>query len=121
MAVKDTQVKSAGIFGQDGVMWAATDDVQPTPAEVRNLLDGIHDNSKFHENGVVVGGARYQFVVPLSGGPAPDLTGVVGRKGATSVEVIVTGKAVVVATTDAPVSQLTGPLFAARELIKMGF
>ena len=113
-------MKSAGIFGQDGTTWAATDDLNVAAAEVRNLVAGVHDNSKFHENGVVVGGAKYMFVAPLQPGP-PELAGVVGRRGSTSVEVFLTGKAVVVGTTEGNVSELKGPAGLARQLIQLGF
>lgn len=120
IATKDPQVKSAGIFGQDGVAWATAGDLTPAPAEVRDLVAGVRDNSRLHENGVVVGGAKYMFVSPLPN-PEPGLAGVVARKGGASLEVIVTGKAVIVATTDGNLSELTGPVSAAREMVKMGF
>lgn len=120
MALKDPQVKSAGIFGQDGVAWATTDDLAPTPAEVRDLVAGVHDNARLQANGVVVGGAKFMFVAPLPN-PEPGLAGVVARKGATTLEVIVTGKAVVLATSEGNLADLTGPVFAARHLINVGF
>ena len=120
IARKDVQVKSVGIFGQDGVTWAATDDLNVTAAEVHNLVAGVHDNNKLHENGVVVGGTKYLFVAPLDA-DSPDLAGVLGHKGATSVEVILTRKAVVVATTEGYVSELTGPAGLALQLLKVGF
>jgi len=120
MATKDAQVKSAGIFGQDGVTWAATDDLKPTPTEVRDVLAGVRDNGRLQQNGVVVGGTKYMFLASLPP-QEPGLTGIAARKGTTSLAVIVTGKAVIVATTEEAVSNLTGPWFAARQLLKVGF
>ena len=59
------------------------------------------------------------FLAPLSN-LGPGLSGVVARKGSTTLEVILAGKAVVLATTEG-LAELTGNVFAACQMVDHGF
>merc|ERR1712232_47941 len=87
------KVKKAGIYGLNGAKWAASSGFNVSATEVKNLLAGLSDNSKLQTSGVVVAGTKYLLL------RASDRS-IYGKKGATGVCVVKTGKAVIVGQYD---------------------
>lgn len=113
---KGDGVKSAGIFGQDGATWLADAELKLPPAEVKALVEGIKDNTKF-TNGILAAKVKYVFL------RAPADNQVIGRKGPTTLLLITTMRSLIVVTTKdgANPGNITSHEFVANDLIKKGF
>jgi len=85
-------LKYAGIYGQDGTTWAHSNEVKTSAAEVKDLVAGVKDVSKFQASGIKYNGVKYMFLQVVEGV-------VVGRKGPNSICSRVSTKAIIVAVT----------------------
>jgi len=115
-------VKSAAIHGQDGAAWARSDELKVTPEEVKALVAGLKekDNKTFLASGIVAGGVKYMF---LKGNDNNAMTPVIGRKGPTTVFLVLSKKAIIITLTKdgANPGNVTSHQFVADDLAKKGF
>jgi len=59
---KEGDVAQAGIYGlEDGAIWDQTDGFGVTTDEVKAIVTGMKDNSKFQSLGLHAGGVKYMF------------------------------------------------------------
>ncbi|WAS95327.1 profilin [Nannocystis punicea] len=112
----DRGVKCAGIFGQDGATWGASDGFELTAPEVTNIVAGLRDKANLSA-GVTAGGNKFLFVTRLPEGS------LVARRGATSLLGILTTKAVIVLLTrdNYNPGSVDSHSAVAEKLIQLGF
>ena len=112
-----TNVKSGAIVGVDGSMWANKGLAIPA-AEAKALAEGIANNAKFQEKGIMVCGVKYMFLT----GDAATKT-VVGRKGPTTIMLAQSTKAIIVILTvdGANPGNVTSHTFIQKDLISKKF
>ena len=89
----EANIKSGAIVGIDGSMWAKKN-MDVSGAEIKGLVAGMQDNSKFQAGGVVCGGVKYMF---LSGDAATKTA--IGRKGPNSIMMAQSNKAICIIVT----------------------
>jgi len=100
---KDPNVKDAGIYGLDESTWW-NGDLKVTRDEIKNLVGGWKDSSKFQASGILVGGVKYMFLSVRQAVPNADpkkaiCAQVIGRKGPASVLLVQSGKSIIVTIT----------------------
>ncbi|GBG73594.1 hypothetical protein CBR_g16936 [Chara braunii] len=62
-ALPSGQLKSAGIIGLDGVVWARSENFPDlSEAEVQSLIGGFKDEKTLSESGLKLGGVKYMLV-----------------------------------------------------------
>jgi hypothetical protein len=112
---KSQGVKFAAIYGLDGAKWTAN--AEAKPGEIPTIVAGMKDNSKFQASGIVFSGIKYMYLTTRS----PE--GVVGRKGANSIVIRTTAKAVLIIITSdgANPANITSIDFVADDLKKKKF
>jgi profilin len=124
LVLQDQQVRVAGLYGQDGTLWAASDDLKLPATEVKDLIAGIRDNASFQQNGVIIAGAKYMFVHDYSDYDAPTVTGFIAKKGPTFAVGVMTGKTLTVVLTADGVTglgEIQGLHFLTKQLLARGF
>jgi len=82
-------VSKAAIIGHDGNKWAASAGFNVSPEEGKKLLGGFKDASTVQGAGVTIGGVKYMTL-------KADPRSIYGKKGATGVVAVKTGKAVLI-------------------------
>jgi len=122
LVLKGDGVKAASIHGQDGAKWASSsDDIKLTADEVKALVAGVKDTSKFTASGVVISGVKYMFLRSMDDGEGKNT--VVARKGPTTALITLSKKAIIVALTKdgANPANITSHTFVRDDLMKKNF
>jgi len=116
--LKDKEnVAAGGIYGDDGAVWSENG-LKLAKAEILNLVAGMKKSEVFQQKSPIVSGVSYMFLKAASdGNPA------VLRKGAASLLIAKSKKAVIVVKTKdgANPGNVTTVTFVAGDLIKKGF
>jgi len=117
-SAKNSAIKAAGLFGQDGAKWAADSDAEATGDEVKALVAGLGDVSKLQASAPYVKGKKFMYLSSQGDGTA------VCRAGPTSLVVRKTKKAIIVALTSDganPADAVVGVAALAKDLEGKGF
>jgi len=95
MKDKSAAIQDAGIFGQNGAPWAVSAGLKAvTATEIKALVEGIKDVTKFQASGMHVGGNKYFYLNTMS------LTSgnhIIGKKGPASVVACLSKQAIILA------------------------
>mmetsp|Transcript_124479 Transcript_124479/g.175639 ORF Transcript_124479/g.175639 Transcript_124479/m.175639 type:complete len:128 (-) Transcript_124479:53-436(-) len=89
---------SAAIIGHDGNTWATSAGFAVSPAEGKTIVAGFSNSGGLAASGIVAGGTKYMFL------RAVDDRSIMGRKGTAGIHCVKTGKAVLVAIYDQPIT-----------------
>jgi len=100
---KDPNVKDAGLYGLDGATWW-NGDLKVTHDEIKALVAGWKDTTKFQASGIVVGGVKYMFLSKRDEVKGADAkhsicSQIIGRKGPNSVLLISSTKGLIITVT----------------------
>ncbi|KAJ7545713.1 hypothetical protein O6H91_08G006500 [Diphasiastrum complanatum] len=93
------RLTSAAIVGQDGNVWAQSDNFPALkPQEIANIVRGFVDSGEIAQNGLYIGGTKYMVI---QGEPGAVIR---GKKGSAGVSIKKTTSALVFGTYDDPVT-----------------
>lgn len=117
----DPVVRTAGIFGKDGAIWAAQDDLAMNAGEIRDLVAGFIDPAKLSQLGILVVGVKYLYTGTLESGQGGQRV-ISGRKAGASVLATPTGRGLIVVLTreGSNPANASKHLLVAADLIKKG-
>jgi len=100
---KDPNVKDAALYGVDGSTWW-NGYLKATLDEIKALVAGWKDNSKFQAGGIVLGGVKFMYLSKRDEVKGADAkhsicAQVIGRKGPNSILLIGSTKGIIVTVT----------------------
>jgi len=117
-AKKSGGVAFAGLFGDNGAVWDQSSGFDVAEKEIKTIVEGLKDTSKFQAGGIVAGGVKYFYTSTTSESI------VLGRNKATQTIMILKSKqGFVMAVTKEAVSpgNITMVKFVADDLTTKGY